>query len=300
MKEFDVIICGGGPAGLTAAIYAQRGGLSSVVIEKTFAGGQMTQTYEIENYTGFAKIGGVDLSMSFLQHAEGLGTTVVYEGVEKIDTENKIVETSAGNKFKGKAIILAFGASHRHIGIDSEEQFRGMGVSYCATCDGAFYKNKTVVVMGGGNTALEDALYLTKFAKKVYLVHRRDEFRAVGVLVDNVKKSSIEIVYDSVIDEILGDKNVKAVNLRNTKTNTITKVETDGVFVAIGQIPESAKVGDEIAKTPQGYILADEKMRTNVERIYVAGDVRDKELRQVITACADGAIAADSAIKDLF
>lgn len=299
MKKYDVIICGGGPSGMTAGIYATRGGLSAVIIEKAFAGGQIVNTYEIENYPGIKKLSGPELAMQMQEHAEELGVEFVYDEITAIDVDKKVVTLQSGETVEGKKIILSMGATKRNIGIPSELTFQGRGVAYCATCDGAFYKDKIVAVMGGGNTAVEDALYLTKFAKKVYLIHRRDELRAVGVLVDTLLKSNVEIIWSSVITEIKGEGKVGSMIVESVKTGEKREIAVDGIFVAIGQVPQTQLVEKGVALTDDKYIIVDHNMKTNVPGVFACGDITKKELRQVITACSDGAIAADSAIKEL-
>lgn len=299
MKQYDVVICGAGPAGMTAAIYAVRAGLKTLVIEKLYAGGQIMNTYEVENYPGFKLISGIELGQKMQEHAESLGAEFMYSGLKEIKAKEKIVVLDSGEEIQAKKIILAMGVTNRNTGLESETKFAGRGVHYCATCDGAFYKGKTVMVLGGGQVAVEDALYLLKFAKKVYLVHRRDQLRAVSVEANTILDSDVEIIWNSNIAEICGDKRVSSVKLINVKTNEEKEVEVDGVFIAIGQVPQSQTVKDEVKCNEQGYIIVDDKMRTNVEGVFACGDITTTEFKQIITACAYGAIAADSAIKEL-
>ena len=289
---YDVMIIGGGPAGLTTAIYTARAGLDTVLVENKFPGGQMLNTYEIENYPGYKAISGSDLANKMVEQVEALGVTIVYDVIKSYYLEDNVkrVETEYSGDLEARVAVLAPGASPRLLGVKGEAEFMGRGVSYCATCDGAFYKGKTAMVVGGGNTALEDALYLARFASKVYLVHRRDSFRAVGVLVDRIRESGIEVIYDSVVDEIVGDKTVTGVKVRNVKTDEVSDVALDGVFVAVGQTPGTRDLPSAIAMNG-GYIVVNDRMETSVDGVYAVGDANDKVVRQVVTACADGAVA---------
>ena len=291
---YDLIIIGAGPAGLSAAIYAARAGLDVVVFERMFAGGQVVSTYEIENYPGMVDfISGPDLAYKFEAHARKFDVNIIYEEILQISIENdvKIVRTAKG-KHKTRGIILAMGATPKPLGIAREKQLIGSGVSYCATCDGAFYKGKDVAVVGGGNTAAEDALFLGRFCNKVYLIHRRDILRADSVLAKKIAaEPKIETVFDSVVTQILGEK-VESIAVENVKTGFSNNIEVSGLFVAVGTAPQTALVKDLVALSSSGHIITDENMRTNVDKIYAVGDIRDKLLRQVVTASADGAIAA--------
>lgn len=297
---FDVAIIGAGPAGLAAGIYAARGGLSVAVIENKSAGGQASESYDIQNYPGILSVSGFDLCYTMLEQCKNFGCEFIFENISKYDLENdtKNLTLANGEILQAKRVVIATGASARPLGTDNEKDFVGKGISYCATCDGMFFKNKTVAVIGGGNTAAEDALYLERIANKVYLVHRRDALRADRILADLIKNSKIEIIWDSVVTDLIGSDKLTKMQLKNVKSNSLTTLSVDGVFVAIGQIPNS-KQFDAIAKDEQGYILTDESMRTNLQGVYAVGDVRKKSLRQVVTACADGAIAADAVIKEL-
>ncbi len=295
--NFDVVIIGGGPSGLTAGIYAVRAGLSVAIVEKQFAGGQIANTESVDNYPANLSISGVDLAMKMLEHAEALGVQMIYDGVieTKLGDKQKVVITQNSGEILCKAVILCAGATPRKLGILQEEKFVGRGVSYCAVCDGAFYKNKKVVVVGGGNTAVSDCMYLTKFASEVNLVHRRDKLRASKAECDKLIGSGVKIHYNSVIADILGNDKIESVVLRNTLDNQETKLEVDGVFVAIGQIPSGNDIAKDVVRDEYGYIIAGEDMKTNIQGVFVAGDVRQKKIRQVITACSDGAIAAEMA-----
>lgn len=294
---FDVVIIGGGPSGLTAGIYAVRAGLSVAIVEKQFAGGQIANTESVDNYPANLSISGVDLAMKMLEHAETLGVQMIYDSVveTKLGDKQKVVITQNSGEILCKAVILCAGATPRKLGILQEEKFVGRGVSYCAVCDGAFYKNKKVVVVGGGNTAVSDCMYLTKFASEVNLVHRRDKLRASKTECDKLIGSGVKIHYNSVVADILGNDKIESVVLRNTLDNQETKLEVDGVFVAIGQIPSGNDIAKDVVRDDYGYIIAGEDMKTNIQGVFVAGDVRQKKIRQVITACSDGAIAAEMA-----
>ncbi|WP_291492646.1 thioredoxin-disulfide reductase [Desulfurella sp.] len=298
---YDVVIIGGGPAGLTAGIYAARSGLKTIILEEKVFGGQIVFSAALENYPGFPEgISGMDIIDKFLEQAKKFEVEISYDGVEKIENDISCKRVILTNKscITTKTIILATGASADRLGCPGEAKFIGKGVSYCATCDGAFFKGKTVAVVGGGDSALEEALYLANLVKKIYLIHRRDQFRAVKILQDRVKKNNkIEIVFDSVVKEILGDKFVKGVLIENVKTKQQSRLDIDGIFIYIGLTPNSKFVSDLIQTDEYGYIITNEEMETNIPGIFAAGDVRKKSLRQVVTACADGAIAASNAQK---
>lgn len=295
--EYDVLIIGGGPAGLTAGIYAGRAGVKTAIIERNFTGGQASETFEIENYPGFLKVGGMELTQQMTEQAENCGAEIIYDEPVSFDASTKTVTLLDGTKISAKTIIIAGGATHAHLGIDKEDKLRGKGVSYCATCDGAFYKGKVVTVVGGGNTALADAIYLAKFASKVYLVHRRNEFRASPSLTQRLSALGI-IVKTPFVPESLVETDGKlgALVIKNRETDETETIETDGLFIAIGQTPDT-KMFVGINTDEKGYIITDEDMRTNVSGIFAAGDIRQKFLRQVVTACGDGAVAAERAIE---
>lgn len=297
---YDTIIIGAGPAGLTAGIYARRGGLTTVIIEKQSVGGQAQNAADIQNYPGIPSTSGFDLCYAMMNQCTTFGADFVFDTISQInlDGEVKKVTLANGAEIEGKTVIIASGASARKLGVENENEFIGKGVSYCATCDGAFFKGKTVAVIGGGNTAAEDALYLEKLVKKVYLVHRRDALRADKILCDRLEKSGVSIIWDSVVESLSGEDKIAQVTLKNVKNSTLTPLSVDGVFVAIGEIPNS-QLFESVEKTPSGYIVTSDVMRTNIDGVYAVGDVREKSLRQVVTACADGAIAADDIIKSL-
>lgn len=294
----DIIIIGGGPAGLTAALYSARGGMNTLLMEKFYTGGQMSTTDKIENYPGIESTSGIDLALIMEQQAKKFGAKIVNEEVIDLDLTaiNKVVKT-INNTYMTKAIILTMGASPSELGVPGEKEFRGLGVSYCATCDGAFFKNKVVAVVGGGNTAVEDAIFLSKICKKVYLIHRRDSLRAEKVLQDAAVSSGIEFVWNSVIDNILGNEHVENLVIRNIKTENITNLAVDGVFIGIGSKPNSKLVKDIVTTANSGHVHTDENMHTNIFGVFAAGDVRDKEIRQVVVAASDGATAAQAAIR---
>lgn len=288
---YDSIIIGSGPAGLTAAIYAARAQLSAVIVEKEYMGtGQIAESERVDNYPGLFGENGFDLGEKFRSHAEALGAEF-YEGeAVSITPENSgyAVRFSDGSVLQSKTIIYAAGASHRRLGIPGEETFSGKGVSWCAICDGAFYKDKTVAVIGGGDTALGDALFLSKIAKRVYLIHRRDQFRANPALQEKVRNTeNIELVLNAVPEEISGEKNVSGIHI--LQNGEQRQIETDGVFVAVGSTPNTKILEGLVSLDVNGYIIAQENGVTSAEGIFAAGDVRTKQLRQVVTAVADGA-----------
>lgn len=297
---YDTIIIGAGPAGLCAGIYATRGGLKTAIIEATSVGGQAQTAADIQNFPGILSTSGFDLCYTMMNQCASFGAEFVFDKITSLTLEGdvKSISLASGKELQSKTIVIASGASSRKLGVVGEENFIGKGVSYCATCDGAFFKGKTVAVIGGGNTAAEDALYLEKLANKVYLVHRRDALRADKILCDRLEKSNVSILWDSVVESLHGKDKIAQMTLKNVKNNTLTTVSVDGVFVAIGQIPNS-QLFENVKKTESGYIETDDVMRTNIEGVYAVGDVREKTLRQVVTACADGAIAADDIIKNL-
>ncbi len=295
-KLYDVVIIGSGPAGITAAIYAKRAGLDALLIEKaSMGGGQVLNTYEVDNYPGLQGINGFDLGMKFTEHAAKLGVETTEADVTDIDVADTIkrIHTDQG-VFETRSVVISGGAEHRKLKVPGEEELAGMGVSYCATCDGAFFKNKTVAVVGGGDVALEDAIFLARGCEKVYLIHRRDEFRAVKVLCDAVKETSnIEVVWDSVVTSIEGTEQVEALKIQNVYTGAESMMDVNGVFIAVGNIPNTGYI-KKIKKDVAGYLIAGEDCATDVAGVYAAGDIRTKNLRQIVTAVADGANAITS------
>lgn len=298
MREiYDLIIIGSGPAGLSAAVYGMRAGLKLLVIEKNpMSGGQVLNTYEVDNYLGIPGINGFDMGVQFREHADKLNTPFLEADVTGItDGQPKTVHTTQGDLY-AKALILATGARHAHLEVEGEEELSGMGVSYCATCDGAFFRGKTVAVVGGGDVALEDAIYLTRFCEKVYLIHRRDELRGAHVLQEQLKAlPKAEILYSYVVKEIQGQESVTGLLLEDRKSGEQRTLSVDGVFVAVGIHPETELVRELAACDDAGYVLAGEDGATDVPGIFVAGDVRKKPLRQIVTAVADGANAVTAA-----
>lgn len=298
--NFDLTILGGGPAGLSAAIYAARGELKTAIVDISMLGGQPTNYLEIENYPSYPHSGGYDLMEKFEEHADKFNVkkfpleTIVDI---KLNGSTKVIETE-DKIFNSKAIILATGAKPRKLGIPGEEEFAGRGVSYCAVCDGAFFKEKVICVIGGGNSAIEEAIYLTKFATKVYIIHRRDELRADKIIQQRAfKNPQIEFVYNSIPLEILGSNTVSSIVIKNVQTNQIKEIKTNGVFPYIGFTSNSEQFKYEIETDANGFIITNEKMATSIPGVFAAGDLRNTPLRQVITAASDGAIAATFAIK---
>ncbi|OGC36296.1 thioredoxin-disulfide reductase [candidate division WOR-1 bacterium RIFOXYB2_FULL_48_7] len=297
-KDYSLIILGGGPAGLAAAIYALRAKLDVLLVEKMVLGGQASTTYHIDNYPGFPDgISGLDLAVKMSEQAEKLGLKFDWGNVDKIvHHKNRFEVHLPGKTLTCQALIFAAGAEPLKLNVPGEEEFRGRGVSYCATCDGPFYQDKNIMVIGGGNSAVEEALFLTRFAKKVGIVHRRDTLRADKLVADQAKNHpKIYFFWNSVLEKIVGSKNVESVVLREVKTNNTSSVPAEGVFVYIGTKPNSELIKPLVKQDDRGFIMTDEKMATATPGLFVAGDCRVKALRQVVTAVADGAIAAQSA-----
>ncbi len=303
MKQYDIVIIGAGIAGLTAAIYARRAGKSVIILESRVEGGQIINTFQIENWPGDMGVSGVDLMRKVAKQAEELGAEIEYEevlGVSKTTEETFLVKTDSFEYIAG-AVIIAVGSNERKMDVPGEEKFTGRGVSYCATCDGAFYKGGTVAVVGGGNTAFYDALYLADLAKKVYLVHRRNEFRADKMLVDKLKsRNNVEFLTPFVPKEVLGDKKASGLSIVSRDDGMVEKtLDIDGIFVAVGRIPATAVFSGLVDLDESGYIVAGEDCHTSCPGVFVAGDVRTKEVRQLVTAAADGAVAATEAVRFL-
>ena len=295
---YDIIIIGAGPAGLTAAIYAKRASKNVLVLEAKSYGGQIINTLDIENYPVEAHISGFDFATKLYNQTKELGAEIKFEKVVDIDDKKSIKEViTTKNTYTAKAVIIATGSENRKLGIEKEDELIGKGISYCATCDGAFYRKKNVAVVGGGNTALEDALYLSDLVNKVYLIHRRDEFRGEESTVRRLKeKENIEFVYNSNVTKLNANERLESIEVTNKDGSTRT-IEIDGLFVAVGRIPENENFAKLINLDNSGYIIANEDCKTNVAGIFVAGDNRTKEVRQLVTATSDGAIAATAAIK---
>ena len=291
---YDIVIIGAGPAGLSAAIYGQRAGKKTLLLDEKGFGGQILNTPEVENYPGIKKVSGFELTSTLYEQATGQGAEIAYEKAVAIEDggSTKIVRTET-NTYEAKAVIIATGAKNRPLGLASEAKFTGSGVSYCATCDGAFFRGKTVAVIGGGNTALEDAEVLSGLAEKVYLVHRRDTFRGEQAGVKRLlAKDNVEFVLDSVPSDILGDMTVSGLKIKNVKTEEEQTLEVQGVFVAIGQMPDNEAFADAVDLDPSGYVDAGEDCLTKTPGVFTAGDCRTKKVRQLATAAADGAAAA--------
>lgn len=309
MVIYDLIILGSGPAGLGAAIYAQRAELKTLVIEKEMvSGGQVLTTYEVDNYAGLPGINGFDLGMKFREHADGLGAQFAEDTVlrlEEADEEAMLQAAELGsglkkvvcenNVYYTRSVIIASGAHHRKLGVPGEEALAGMGVSYCATCDGAFFKEKTTAVVGGGDVAIEDAIFLARICKKVYLIHRRDELRGAKSLQKKLMEmDNVEMIWDTVVESIDGDQKVEKINLFNRKNGERSELKTDGVFIAVGITPNTEEFSGYVKMDHAGYIEADENGTTSVPGVFAAGDARTKNLRQIITAVADGANCVNS------
>ncbi|MCI9603551.1 MAG: thioredoxin-disulfide reductase [Ruminococcus sp.] len=296
---YDIGIIGGGTAGMTAAIYGQRAGKRTVIIEAMNYGGQITVSPKVENYPGIASVSGAEFSMNLLDQAMKLGAETELEQVTGIREEDgiKVIETE-GKEYPCRTVIIATGVTHRHLGLDREEALLGAGVSYCATCDGAFFKGKDVAVIGGGNTALQDAEFLSNYCNKVYLVHRRDEFRGEAGLVEPLKrKENVEFVLSATVKELVGQTVVEGLILNNKKTGEDFQISVSGVFAAIGQVPENQAFAGLVRLDDSGFIAASEDCVTSCPGIFAAGDCRTKEVRQLTTAAADGAVAALAACK---
>ncbi len=313
-RLYDMIIIGSGPAGLAAAIYAQRARLDTLVIEKEMvSGGQVLMTYEVDNYPGMPGMNGFDLGTKFREHADKLGAVFVTDEVKRVETDEESQEGEllraaelsphSGRKavicengrYYGKTVVIATGARHQNLGAPGEAELTGMGVSYCATCDGAFFRNRTVAVVGGGDVALEDAIFLARSCEKVYLIHRRDELRGAKSLQETVfKQDNIEILWDTVVEEITGEGRVERLRIKNKKTLKERELSVQGVFIAVGIVPNSQRF-EGLVDMEKGYIKAGEDGRTSAPGIFAAGDVRTKPLRQIVTAAADGANAVISA-----
>lgn len=294
---YDIIIIGAGPAGLTAAIYARRANKKVLVLEAKSYGGQIINASSVENYPGIPNISGFDLATNMYNQAKDLGAEIKYETVLHIDKEKNV--TTNNSTYKAEALILATGAENRKLNIPDEEDYVGKGVSYCATCDGNFYKNKEVAVVGGGNTALEDAIYLSNIVKKVYLIHRRDNFRGEAKYLNEIKKKdNIEIILNSNVTKLKGKDVLQSIEVTDNDNN-IKKIPISGLFIAVGQSPKNEIFANIINVNENGYIESEDGVHTNVEGIYVAGDNRVKQLRQLTTAVSDGSIAATTAIKEM-
>ena len=294
MSVYDIIIVGGGPAGYTAALYATRAGFNTLLIERMSAGGQLALTGEVDNYPGFEEgIDGFTLGMKMQASAERFGAVSEYAEVLSLDLKSKIkkVITDFG-EYSAKSVIIATGANPRELGLPREKELLGKGIHYCAHCDGRFYKDKTVAVVGGGNSAAADALYLSRLAKKVYLIHRRDTLRATKIYHQPLKNAeNIEFLWDNSITEFLGEQEINGIEVKNLKTGEKSKILCDGIFVSIGRKPATEFLNGALNLDANGYIIADESTKTNIDGVFAVGDVRTKALRQIVTAVSDGATA---------
>lgn len=291
---YDMIIAGAGTAGLSAAIYGARAGKSVLVLESKNIGGQIVNSPEVDNYPGIKSISGFEFIRGLQEQAAEAGAEIKNLPVESVADQGGIKEVrTTDGIFESRVLILATGVVYRKLGLEGEERLMGQGVSYCAVCDGAFYRGKDVAVVGGGNTALEDAVYLSGYCRKVYLIHRRDQFRGQSGLVDTLlRKENVEFILESVVSSLRGDEKLEEVIVKNTVTNIISELKVSGIFVAIGQIPQNERFADVVAVDSDGYILADESCRTSTPGIFAVGDCRVKKVRQLVTAAADGAVAA--------
>ena len=300
---FDVVIIGSGPAGISASIYAKRAGLKALTLEQNpLSGGQVLNTYEVDNYPGLSGINGFDMGMKFREHADKLGCEFQNAAVSRVrkvsagEQSGFILETSEGEIFT-RTVVAAMGAVHAKLQVPGEEEFAGKGVSYCATCDGAFFRGKMTAVVGGGDVAVEDAIFLARSCEKVYLIHRRDELRAADILQKELKAlPNIEILWNTVVKEISGEEKAQSLTLEDTRTGVRRSLAVDGVFIAVGIVPSGDLMKDMVDHDEQGYFLAGEECATSVPGIFVAGDLRKKKLRQVVTAVADGANAIASVL----
>ena len=298
--SYDVVILGGGPAGLTAGIYASRARLSTVLVEKSFPGGQLVMCENVENFPGYLGGPGMNLAEAMRQQAEKFGMESKIADVQRVDVlgVEKVLFTADKEEIRGKTVILSLGARPRRLGVPGENEFLGRGVSYCAVCDGAFFKDKRLAVVGGGDTAVEDAVFLTRYASEVHIIHRRDRFRAQRIIQERaLANPSITVHWNTVVREIAGSDKVEHICLENVLTHEGTSLAVDGVFILIGSDPNTAMLDGQVVLDDLGYIITDENMRTNIPGVFAAGDVRRKLLRQIVTACADGATAAAAAEK---
>jgi thioredoxin reductase (NADPH) len=292
-KIYDVIIIGSGPAGLAAALYAGRAELETIIIEKApISGGQIINTYEVDNYPGIPGISGFELGTKFREHCDRMNMKFITGEVTTLTVEDSIkkVILDNGSNYLSKTVIIATGANPRKLGVEGEERLSGLGVSYCATCDGAFFRNKVTAVIGGGDVAVEDAIFLARLCKKVYVIHRRNEFRAARSYINKlVSLENVEIIWDSVIEDIQGKEQVEKIKVKNLKSEDSKELDVDGIFIAVGNMPNSHVYKGIINMDTNGYILASENCETNIPGVFAAGDIRTKELRQIITAASDGA-----------
>lgn len=299
-KEYDIIIIGGGPGGLTAGLYGARANLKTVVLEKFLPGGQIANTEEVEDYPGFEHISGADLAMKMAEHAKKFGLEIISDEITVIHNDGdyrKVAIGAGGDTYVGKTLIFCTGGSPVYLNVPGEEEFTGKGVSYCAICDGAFFKNEVIAVVGGGDAAVEEGIFLTKFGKKVVIIHRRDKLRAQKIIQDRAfKNDKIEFIWDTVVEKINGDNKVRSLGLKNVKTGKTSDIEVGAVFIFIGFKPNTHLLPDEIKKNENGYLITDYKMETSIPGIYACGDVREQLVRQITNAVGDGTTAAMAAV----
>ena len=299
-KNYDIVIVGGGPGGITAGLYGARANRKVVMIEKYMPGGQIANTEEVEDYPGFDRISGAELAMKMSEHAQKFGLEVVSDEVLEVYTDgaDRKVSTASGDLYRARAVILATGGSPNKLNVPGEEEFSGKGVSYCAICDGAFFKDEIIAVVGGGDAAVEEAIFLTKFGKKVIVIHRRDKLRAQKIIQERAfKNPKIEFIWDSVVEAINGDDKVRSLIVKNVKTGEKSTLEVGAVFVFIGFVPNSNIVREPLKKDDGGYIITDSRMETSIKGIYACGDVRSQLVRQITNAVGDGTTAAVAAEK---
>lgn len=297
---YDIVIIGAGPAGLTAGIYGAMANKQILILEKTYVGGQVASIYKIKNYPGFEEIDGAELSFKMRKQAENLGVKILNEEVKNVSLKGDVKTiTTYKNSYSAKCVILATGAYAKSLDVANEKFYIGKGLSYCATCDGNFFKDKTVAVVGGGNTSLEDCIYLSNIAKKVYLIHRREGFRGNELTLSKIRQMSlcenarVEVLTNCVVTALNGDDKLTGIKVLNKQQNKEFDLKVDGVFVAIGRMPDTELFADEIELNEKGFVKTNFKMQTNLDNVYAVGDVRDTPLRQIVTACADGAIAVN-------
>ncbi len=304
-KEYEIVIVGGGPGGLTAGLYGSRANRKTVLIEKYMPGGQIANTEEVEDYPGFEKISGSELAMKMTDHAKSFGLEVVSDEVKEVYAEgdDRFVVCASGDVYKAKAVILSTGGSPTFLNIPGEVEFTGKGVSYCAICDGAFFRDEVIVVAGGGDAAVEEGIFLTKFGKKVIIIHRRDQLRAQKIIQERAfKNKKIEFIWDTVIEKVNGDDKVRSLTLKNVKTGESSELEAGALFVFIGFVPNSNITREELKKDEGGYIITDNAMQTSLKGVYACGDVRSQLVRQITNAVGDAttaAVAAEKYIEEL-
>ena len=299
-KEYEIIIVGGGPGGLTAGLYGARANRKTVLIEKYLPGGQIANTEEVEDYPGFELISGSELAMKMTEHAKSFGLEIVSDEVNEIfaDGDYRKVATASGDIYSGRAVIISTGGSPNLLGIPGEKEFSGKGVSYCAICDGAFFKEQVIAVVGGGDAAVEEAMFLTKFGSKVILIHRRDKLRAQKIIQERAfKNKKLEIIWDTIVESINGDEKVKSLSLKNVKTGDISELEVGAIFIFVGFVPNSDITREPLKKDEGGYIITDARMETSITGVYACGDVRSQLVRQITNAVGDGTTAAVAAEK---